>query len=78
MPQKYNDFDETELFRLWISLAPVDRSVSELIWEVKAIQHVRATGEATPSGWQPGKMTLKTGSDFSGQRLKGWNPGTTL
>ena len=31
---------------------PVGRNVAELIRQIKAFQHVRATGEATPSGWQ--------------------------
>ena len=39
----------------------VGRNVAELIRQVKAFQHVRTTGEATPSGWQPGKKTLKPG-----------------
>lgn len=38
---------------------PVGRNVLELIRQLKAFQHVRATGELTPSGWQPGKPTLK-------------------
>ena len=44
---------------------PVGRNVSELIRQVKAFQHVRATGEVTPSGWQPGKPTLKPGPEWS-------------
>jgi len=41
---------------------PVGRNVTELILRVKACQHGRATGEATPSGWQPCKPTLKLGA----------------
>ena len=37
----------------------VGRNVAELIRQVKAFQHVRAAGDAMPSGWQPGKLTLK-------------------
>ena len=37
---------------------PVGRNVAELIHQIKAFQQVRATGEATPSGWKPGKMTF--------------------
>ena len=53
---------------------PVGRNVSELIRQVKAYQHVRATGEATPSGWQPGKPTLKPGPDLAGKVWKVWKP----
>jgi peroxiredoxin (alkyl hydroperoxide reductase subunit C) len=53
---------------------PVGRNVSELIRQVKAFQHVRATGEATPSGWQPGKPTLKPGPDLVGRVWEAWKP----
>ena len=53
---------------------PVGRNVSELIRQVKAFQHVRATGEATPSGWQPGKPTLKPGPDLVGRVWEVWKP----
>ncbi len=53
---------------------PVGRNVSELIRQLKAFQHVRATGEATPSGWQPGKPTLKPGPDLAGKVWKVWKP----
>jgi len=38
---------------------PVGRNVSETLRQVRAYQHVRNTGEVVPSGWQPGKPTLK-------------------
>ena len=57
---------------------PVGRNVSELIRQVKAFQHVRATGEVTPSGWQPGKPTLKPGPDWSGKSGKVWKPEMAL
>ena len=53
---------------------PVGRNVSELIRQVKAFQHVRATGEATPSGWQPGKKTLQPGPDLVGKVWEVWKP----
>jgi len=53
---------------------PVGRSVSELIRQVKAFQHVRATGEVMPAGWQPGKPTLKPGPDLVGKVWKVWKP----
>lgn len=51
---------------------PVGRNVSELIRQVQAFQHVRETGEATPSGWKPGKPTLKPGPDLVGKVWKVW------
>jgi alkyl hydroperoxide reductase subunit AhpC len=33
---------------------PVGRNPAELIRQIKVFQHVRATGEICPSGWQPG------------------------
>ena len=53
---------------------PVGRNVAELIRQVKAFQHVRKTGEATPSGWQPGKVALKPGPDLVGNVWKVWKP----
>jgi alkyl hydroperoxide reductase subunit AhpC len=51
---------------------PVGRNVSELIRQVQAFKHVRETGEATPSGWKPGKPTLKPGPDLVGKVWKVW------
>jgi alkyl hydroperoxide reductase subunit AhpC len=53
---------------------PVGRNVSELVRQVKAFQHVRTTGEVMPSGWQPGKPTLKPGPDLVGKVWKIWKP----
>lgn len=53
---------------------PVGRNIAEFIRQVKAFQHVRATGEATPSGWQPGKATLKPGPALVGKVWEVWNP----
>ena len=53
---------------------PVGRNVSELIRQIKAFQHVRKTGEATPSGWTPGKKTLKPGPELVGKVWKEWKP----
>lgn len=52
----------------------VGRNVSELIRQVKAFQHVRETGEATPSGWTPGKPTLKPSPDLAGKVWEVWKP----
>ena len=52
----------------------VGRNVAELIRQVKAFQLVRETGEATPSGWQPDKMTLKPGPELVGKVWQAWKP----
>jgi len=52
----------------------VGRNISETIRQLKAFQHVRATGEATPSGWQPGKPTLKPGPELVGRVWEVWQP----
>lgn len=53
---------------------PVGRNVSETIRQVKAFQLVRNSGgtEATPSGWKPGKQTLKPNIDLVGNVWKVW------
>ena len=53
---------------------PVGRNVAELIRQVQAYQHVRETEEVMPSGWQPGKPTLKPGPDLAGKVWKVWKP----
>lgn len=54
---------------------PVGRNVSESIRQIKAYQLVRETkgGEVTPSGWKPGKTTLKPGPELVGNVWKVWN-----
>ncbi len=52
----------------------VGRNVSELIRQVKAFQHVRATGEVTPSGWQPGQVALTPGPKLVGKVWEVWKP----
>jgi alkyl hydroperoxide reductase subunit AhpC len=52
----------------------VGRNPEELIRQLKAFQHVRATGEVTPSGWQPGQATLKPGPDLVGKVWQEWKP----
>jgi alkyl hydroperoxide reductase subunit AhpC len=53
---------------------PVGRNVSESIRQIQAFQHVRQSKgtEATPSGWRPGKMTLKPGPDLVGKVWEVW------
>ena len=53
---------------------PVGRNVNETIRQIQAFQLVRETGgaEATPSGWKPGKQTLKPGPDLVGKVWQVW------
>ncbi len=53
---------------------PVGRHVSETIRQIQAYQHVRNSKgtEATPSGWKPGKMTLKPGPELVGRVWEVW------
>jgi len=53
---------------------PVGRNIRELIRQVQAYQHVRATGEVTPAGWEPGKTTLKPGPELVGKVWQVWQP----
>ena len=56
---------------------PVGRNVSETIRQVQAFQVVRDSKgtEATPSGWKPGKITLKPGPDLVGKVWEVWKTG---
>lgn len=53
---------------------PVGRNVTETIRQIQAFQLVRNSKgtEATPSGWRPGKMTLKPGPDLVGRVWEVW------
>jgi peroxiredoxin (alkyl hydroperoxide reductase subunit C) len=55
---------------------PVGRNVSETVRQIQAFQLVRKTegAEATPSGWRPGRMTLKPGPDLVGRVWEVWKP----
>ncbi len=55
---------------------PVGRNVSETLRQIEAFQLVRKSkgSEATPSGWKPGKMTLKPGPDLVGKVWEVWKP----
>jgi alkyl hydroperoxide reductase subunit AhpC len=54
---------------------PVGRNVEETIRQIQAFQLVRETkgAEAAPSGWRPGKKTLKPGIDLVGKVWKEWD-----
>jgi peroxiredoxin (alkyl hydroperoxide reductase subunit C) len=53
---------------------PVGRNVGELLRQVQGFQLVRKTkgAEATPSGWQPGRPTLKVGPHLVGKVWEVW------
>ena len=53
---------------------PVGRNVAETIRQIQAFQYVRDSKgtEATPSGWKPGKVTLKPGPDLVGRVWEVW------
>jgi len=53
---------------------PVGRNINESLRQVQAFQHVRKTKgkEATPSGWRPGKKTLKPGPKLVGKVWEVW------
>lgn len=53
---------------------PVGRNVGESLRQIRAFQTVRNSKgtEATPSGWAPGKMTLKPGPDLAGKVWEVW------
>jgi peroxiredoxin (alkyl hydroperoxide reductase subunit C) len=51
---------------------PVGRDVDEMVRQVQAFQHVRATGEVAPCAWHPGAATLKTGPQLVGRVWKTW------
>jgi peroxiredoxin (alkyl hydroperoxide reductase subunit C) len=53
---------------------PVGRNVIETIRQIQAFQVIRKSKgkEATPSGWRPGKVTLKPGPDLVGNIWKVW------
>jgi peroxiredoxin (alkyl hydroperoxide reductase subunit C) len=53
---------------------PVGRNVSETFRQIQAFQLVRESKgtEATPSGWKPGKKTLKPGPGLVGKVWEVW------
>ena len=52
----------------------VGRNPAELMRQVKAFQHVLETGEVTPSGWNPGDITLTPSPDLVGKVWEVWKP----
>ena len=59
---------------------PVGRNVGETIRQVQAFQLVRESNAkgATPSGWKPGKLTLKFGPNLVGKVWEAWKTETAF
>jgi len=55
---------------------PVGRRIAESVRQIQAFQLVRESGgkEATPAGWEPGKLTLKPNPELVGKVWEVWNP----
>lgn len=55
---------------------PVGRDLEETLRQIQAFQRVRESKgtEATPSGWKPGKPTLKPRPELVGNVWKAWKP----
>lgn len=53
---------------------PVGRNVAESIRQIQAFQLVRESKgtQATPSGWRPGRPTLRPGANLVGKVWKEW------
>ncbi len=53
---------------------PVGRNIQETLRQIQAFQFVRKSKgkKATPSGWQPGKVSLTPGPDLVGNVWKVW------
>jgi peroxiredoxin (alkyl hydroperoxide reductase subunit C) len=67
--------DPDGIIRAMEVLTPeVGRNPDELVRQIKAFQHVRDTGQVTPSGWQPGQTTLEPGPDLVGKVWQEWKP----
>jgi peroxiredoxin (alkyl hydroperoxide reductase subunit C) len=51
------------------------RDIAEILRQLRALRHLRATGDFMPCGWQPGKPTLPPETDpkkQGGQVWKAW------
>ena len=53
---------------------PMGRDVDEILRQIRAIQHIRASegSEVTPVGWIPGKLTLNPGPALVGKVCDTW------
>ena len=65
---------EGKILAMEVLTPEVGRNFGELVRQVKAYQHVEATGEVTPAGWQPGDPTLTPGPALVGKVWEVWKP----
>ena len=60
-----------------ILAAPIGRNISEILRQLRALQHYQSTGEFMPCGWEPGKPTLPKEEEappISGKIWEVWKP----
>ena len=50
---------------------PVGRNVTEILRQLRALQHHRRDGSYMPCGWQPGRPTVDTESETGHSEAKG-------
>ena len=77
-PVVTREYDQNEVGRLALRRTPPSRGRIRVV-SIEGFDdcacggtHVRATGEATPSGWEPGKPTFKPGPDLVGKVWEVW------
>jgi peroxiredoxin (alkyl hydroperoxide reductase subunit C) len=56
---------------LQVVAAPLGRSITEMLRQLRALKAHQASGHFMPCGWEPGKPTLPE-KDKSGERTKPW------
>ena len=56
---------------LEVVAAPLGRSPTEILRQLRALKEHQATGHLMPCGWEPGKPTLPATSE-SGEKTKPW------
>ncbi len=49
----------------------VGRNITEILRQLRALQHQQSTGEYMPCGWQPGRPTLAKEENKSGKEGRG-------
>lgn len=53
---------------------PVGRNINEILRQIRAFELIQQdTTQVTPSGWTPGKTTLKPNDDLVGNVWKEWD-----
>ncbi len=57
---------------LEVVAAPLGRSLTEILRQLRALKEHQSTGHMTPCGWEPGKPTLAV-TDESGKRTRPWD-----